>query len=322
MSAVIEKPINTSFSLELPALQLVIDQTSLGLFKECPRKYYYRMVEGWTTRGTSVHLQFGDWFHKACETYERVKSEGADHQQALRAAVRGALAATWDKALGKPWNSEHKDKNRYTLIRSIIWYLDTYALHNPARVLMFPSGRPAVELTFKYTPHDPETGEEVIALTGEPIMFSGHLDAIILMGDTPFIADHKTTSRRLGPEYFSAYTPDNQFSMYAYAGKWAFNIDVGGVICDAIKVTQKSTEFERQVIYRTDGQLREWFADTKYYIQLMGRMAERNRWPQNDKACFLCQYRPVCARDPGARQKWLETDYVKEIWDPAVRRGE
>jgi hypothetical protein len=310
-----------AFSAQLPTLQLVIDQTSLGLFKECPRKYYYRMIEGWSTRYFNVHLSFGSWFHEGCEKYERARASGLNHIEALRVAVRHALASTWDPVLGKPWNSDNKDKNRYSLIRTLVWYLDDLA-GSASKTVVLANGQPAVELTFKYIPQDYETGEELTSFTGEPIFFSGHLDSMIELQDATFISDRKTTSRRLGPGYFAAYTPDNQFSMYTHAGHWAFSTDVSGVICDAIQVSGGTSRFERQIIYRTEAQLREWYSHTKFYISLMGQMAEQNRWPMNDKACFMCQFRPVCARTPAARQTWLETDYTKEIWDPSISRGE
>lgn len=312
---------NGSFSTQLPTLQLVIDQTSLGLFKECPRKYYYRMIEGWTTRTSNVHLSFGTWFHQACEVYEHTRAFGGDHQEALRAAVKFALEATWDAKLQKPWNSDHRDKNRYTLVRTIVWYLDSAQTNNSTTVIL-ANGLPAVELTFRYQPTDPITGDELTAITGEPVEFAGHLDSIINLQGAKFISDRKTTSRRLGPDYFSAYTPDNQFSMYTHAGKFAFAENVAGVMCDAVQVLQSVSRFERQIIYRTPDQMLEWYADTKYYISLMGQMAEHNRWPMNDKACFLCPYRPVCARTPAARANWLATDYIREHWDPSVARGE
>lgn len=314
--------INRSFSTQLPTLQLVVDQTSLGLFKECPRKYYYRMIEGWVSRSSNVHLSFGGWFHGACDKYERAKAKGANHQEALRVAIRYAMAATWNAELQKPWNSENKDKNRYTLIRTIVWYLDSFGQSSMGKTIILANGEPAVELTFKYTPRDPENGDELTAITGEPMFFSGHLDLMLEMQEAPFISDKKTTSRRLGPQYFAAYTPDNQFSMYTHAGKFAFLVPVAGVICDAAQVAATYSRFERQIIYRTDAHIREWYADTKFWLSLMGRMAEQNRWPQNDKSCFNCGYRPVCARTPAARQKWLETDFVQEIWDPTVARGE
>lgn len=322
MDAIAPPSANGSFSTQLPGLQLVVDQTSLGLFKECPRKYFYRMICGWTPRTASIHLSFGTWFHKACETYERAKALGAPHDVALRAAVRYALGATWDRSLGKPWNSDHKDKHRLSLIRTIVWYLDTWGENEGAKAIILANGKPAVELTFLYCPRDPETGDELISLTGEPIHFAGHLDSIVELQEAKFISDRKTTSRRLGPGYFAAYTPDNQFSMYTHAGKFAFLTDVAGVICDAIQVSNAYSRFERQIIYRTEDQLREWFADTKFWLQLMGRMAETNRWPQNDKSCYNCPFRPVCARTPAAREKWLEADYVRETWDPSIARGE
>lgn len=316
------RPINHSFSMQLPTMQIVIDQTSLGLFKECPRKYYYRMIEGWTTRGLNVHLAFGSWFHEACEVYEHSKAFGADHNTALRNAVRHVGTVSWDKVLGKPWDSGHREKNRYTLVRTVIWYLDTYGASNRNPTIILGNGKPAVELTFKFEPKDPETGDYLEAITGERIYFAGHLDSMVDMQGGIFISDRKTTSKRLGPEYFQAYTPDNQFSMYTAAGQWAFNIDVKGVICDAAQVAQNYSRFERQVIYRTQGQLREWFADAQYYIRLMGVMAEQNRWPQNDKSCYRCPYRPICARDPAARKTWLAAEYIRDVWDPSIRRGE
>jgi hypothetical protein len=322
MSANVNTPPNYSFSTQLPTLQLVVDQTSLGLFKTCPRKYFYRMIEGWTTKSFNVHLSFGSWFHESCEKYEHAKAKGSNHQEALRVAIRYALASTWDKVLNKPWNSENKDKNRYTLIRAIVWYLDSCGENPGIQTLILSNGVPAIELTFKYTPRDYETGDELISLTGEPMFFAGHLDRMVLMEGAPFICDRKTTSRRLDPQYFAGYTPDNQFSMYTHAGKWAFQTDVTGVICDAIQTAASFARFNRQIIYRTEAQLREWYADTKFWIGLMGRMAEQNRWPQNDKSCYNCEYRPVCARTPAARNTWLEADYVKETWDPSVARGE
>jgi hypothetical protein len=280
------------------------------------------MIEGWTTRTSNVHLSFGSWFHEGCEKYERAKASGLGHQQALRVAIRHALTASWDKALGRPWNSENKDKNRYTLIRTLVWYLDAAANNNNSSTVILANGQPAVELTFKYTPTDYESGDELMAISGEPITFSGHLDSMVNIQDSIFISDRKTTSRSLGAYYFQGYSPDNQFSFYSHAGKFAYNLDISGVICDAVQVNATISKFERQVIYRSEAQLREWYADTKYYIGLMGLMAQQNRWPMNDKACFMCAYRPVCARTPSARQTWLETEYVKETWDPSIARGE
>jgi hypothetical protein len=36
-----------AFSPSIPGLQFAFDSVSLGLLKECPRKYQYTILEGW-----------------------------------------------------------------------------------------------------------------------------------------------------------------------------------------------------------------------------------------------------------------------------------
>ena len=38
-----------------PGVQWAWDSTSLGTFKDCPRKYFYTLVMGYRARGESVH---------------------------------------------------------------------------------------------------------------------------------------------------------------------------------------------------------------------------------------------------------------------------
>ena len=42
------------------------------------------------------------------------------------------------------WDTDHKYKNTFTLIRSVIRYLDQYE-HDPAKTVMLSNGKPAVE---------------------------------------------------------------------------------------------------------------------------------------------------------------------------------
>jgi hypothetical protein len=312
-----EPTVNGSFSKELWGLQTIIDQTSLGEFKECPRKYYYRIIMGWVPRTQSPHLMFGHLMHSGCEKYEHAKAQGQDHQSSVRAAVRHVLSSGWD--------SENREKNRYTLVRTLVWYLDSFGEKDKLETIILANHKPAVELTFSFNPKDFETGQELKALTGEHIHFAGHLDRMVMYQDEPFVCDRKTTRGTLGPTYFMQYTPDNQFSMYALGAKFAYDVRVKGVICDAAQVKVTFSKFERGIIYRTEAQLREWYHDAVFWVNLMGQMAEQKRWPQNDKACHYyggCPYRAVCGRTSPAREAWLELDYVKSTWDPSQPRGE
>ena len=323
---------NLSFSAQLPSLQLVIDSTSLSEFKLCPRRYYYRVVEGWVPKAPSYHLRFGLHMHRGREDYEYLRSQGADHEEAVRTVIRNAMIDTWDKEIGRPWDSgdHRRKKTRYTLLRTLVWYLDSFGKDDPARTLILRNGKPAVELTFKFIPRDYYTEQEFTAVTGEPIYFAGHLDRLAEVQGSTYICDLKTTgSSSLGESFFSQFNPDNQVSFYTYAGKWGLHDterqEVSGVIIDAAQLKVNSVFFERQIIPRTNPQIVEWLEDTKHWVNLMGIYAEAGRWPMNDKSCHYyggCPYRAVCGRTPGARSAWLEADYIKDPWDPARARSE
>jgi hypothetical protein len=54
-------------------IQYAWDSTSLGWLKTCPRLYQYSMLEGWRSRGESVHLKFGQLYHSGLELYDKAR---------------------------------------------------------------------------------------------------------------------------------------------------------------------------------------------------------------------------------------------------------
>lgn len=322
---------NLSFSTQLNTLQLVIDQTSLGEFKLCPRRYYYRIVCGWVPRTPSYHLEFGTWTHQGREVYEHSKSAGFDHEKALRNTLRYIQEATFNKDTGRAWDSGNRDKNRYTLLQTLTWYLDSFGRDDTAKTIQLNNGKPAIELSFKFVPRHSFDGREFESpITGETIWFAGHIDRLAELNGDAYVCDLKTTGRRLNDTYWAQFNPDNQVSFYTYAGKFGVEIpdkrEISGVIIDAAKVSEFGTQFERRVIPRTPQQIAEWLVDVKHWINLMGIYAEMDRWPMNDKAChtgfYGCPYQAVCSRTPPARQTWLENDYTRSVWDPSQSRSE
>jgi len=309
---------NSSFSRLLPGLQLAIDSTSLGEFKTCPRKYLYRVVLGWTPRAESVHLTFGILLHQARELYDHLRVDGRSHDEALRQTVHRALRDTWNSDLQRPWISDHKYKNRLTLLRTIVWYLDEKAREDVLQTVVLANGKPAVELSFRF-----DSG--LTSSTGEPVLLCGHLDRIAKLGDEAYIVDIKSTGGTLGPGFFSQFIPDNQFSLYSLAGRVAFETPVAGIIVDGAQVAIGFSRFERGLVGRSAEQLDEWLEDVSVWIGQMDEAARNASWPMNDKACHHyggCPFRPVCSRPPGARQQWLQADYTKRIWDPLRVRGD
>lgn len=310
---------NASFSQSLPALQLFWDSTSLGVLKECPRKYQLSIVEGWEPKGArNVHLEFGIWMHSGRERYYHERAKGAEHEQALHAALFFVLNATWNRVLKRPWASDDPIKNRFTLIRSLCWYLDKWQ-EDPMQTLILANGSPAVELSFRYP------AGFTTAATGEAIMLCGHLDRVGQLGGQTWLSDLKTTKHTIkgfsSAEYFAQFSPDNQMSLYDLAGKVVYSLPVAGLMVDAVQVAATFSRFHRSPISRNDAQREEWFRAFQVYVSQAENYAQADFWPMNDKACFRCHFRPICSRPPSARQMWLESDYHRRSWDPSVPRG-
>jgi hypothetical protein len=321
MTSSVDTGENSSFSAVMPGLQLAVDSTSLGAYKTCPYLYYLSIVCGWKPKAESVHLTFGLLLHRAREIYEHAKAEGEAHDEALDRALDWTLKATWITELRRGWISGDPTKNRLTLVRTIVWYLDKYGQDDPFKTVLLASGKPAVELSFRF-----DSGY-TYASTQERVLFCGHLDRLAIFNDDFYIPDIKSTGHTIDGSYFAKFTPDNQFSMYTLAGKIAFAVPAKGVVLDAVQVLVTGTRFQRALVPRTEQQVQEWLEDSYQVLSEMEQSARSGHWRQNDRACHNqygrpCDFREVCQRPREARQQWLAVAYKKRVWDPLQRRGD
>ena len=307
---------NSSFSTISPNLQLAWDSTSLGALKTCPRYYQYNLIEGWRPRVESVHLTFGAAYHAALEAYDHARSRGQGHEAAQREAVRRALLDTWDQARSRPWSSDDPNKNRLTLVRSVVWYLEQFA-EDPLTTVQLQNGKPAVELSFRF-----ESGHS--SQQGESFLLCGHLDRLVTTpsGET-WVLDRKTTKSLIDERWFAGFSPDNQFTLYTLAADVVYFTNVRGVIVDGAQIAVTFSRFQRGIVTRHPSALGEWFAELPLWLGHAERYAAEGYWPMNDKACGNyggCPYRPICSMPPSTRQQWLEAQYHRRVWDPLQTR--
>ena len=302
------------YSAIVPNLQIALDSTSIGEFKTCPRKYQYSIMMGLIPAGEQVHLKFGILMHKAREGYDKARCTGAEHEEALLAVVADAMTATWEG--NGPWNSGHSEKNRLSLLRAIVWYLDHYGQNDNCKTLVLRNGAPAVELSFRF-----ESGLRS-PLSGEEILLCGHLDRAAELNGDVYILDLKTTTRALNPSWFDGFTPDNQFSLYTLAGQVVLGQKVQSLIVDGIQVGATFVRFQRGLVHRSPEQIREWYNDLRTVVRTMANCAEDQYWPMNDKSCGNyggCPYRRVCSMSPEARPGILQ-GFAKRLWNPLETR--
>lgn len=318
--------LNSSFSQRLPGLQIAVDSTSLGAFKRCPRYYYYSIICGWRPKVENVHFTFGLAIHAARELYDHLRAAGTEHDEALRQVVKRLASETWDSELSRPKFVGDSYKNRNTLLRTVIWYLDAAGAEDALQTIILANGKPAVELSFRF-----DSGH--VSKSGEPWLLCGHIDRLVTLNDVPYETDIKTTKSELSDFWFKQFTPSNQFSLYLTAGQVVWNVPVQGIIVDGVRVLVNSSEFKRRLIRRDGPSLDEWLADTGQWLRRMEACAEEGEWPQNETACGHyasyadggrggCEFRDTCSRSPKQRAVWLEAEFVKRIWDPLVVRGD
>lgn len=330
-------------------IQFAWDSTSLGLLKTCPRLYQYIMIDGWGDGEESIHLRFGQEYHTALQDYELFRADGQDHEEALFQTVRMVLIATWDVDTEKPWTPQGKAtkwKNRASLLRTVIDYLDTHQ-NDPAKTYILESGKPAVELSFRFElDWGPKGAIRDIAVESlvkvapnldakfyehhyetQPYLLSGHLDRVVSFQDQLFVMDHKTTTSTPGDYYFDQYAPNNQMTLYTLASRVILDSPVKGVIINAAQLLVDSSRFVRGLTYRTSDQLQEWVADLHSWFALAEGYATANYWPMNDTACDKfggCRFRHICSKSPGVREQFLKSSFTKlapeDRWNPLRSR--
>lgn len=302
-------------------IQFAWDATSLTLVKECARKYYYSMICGWSPRGESIHLKFGIILHKALETHAKLVAQGISYDDALDQVVSLVLNETWERLdtpeglVERPWDSMDSYKNRDTLVRSVVWWLEHYR-NDPAKVFILDSGAAACELSFKM--EMPFQGVD-----GDDYLYCGHMDRVVTYGEDLFIMDHKTTKTTPGAYYFHQYNPHTQMSGYTAAGKIIYDMPISGVIIDAIQIAVGFTAFSRGITTRSAGQINEFLDNTVSWFKVAQRYAEEDTWPMNESSCNNygeCPFRKVCSQDAAVRDKFLETYFEKRQWNPLEER--
>jgi hypothetical protein len=310
-------------SFDAEGVQFAWDSTSLTVASECLRKYYYSIQRSVVPQQQSVHLIFGGLFAKALETFYAKLADGCSRDEALHIVIRDALILSWKHDLdpmgnrlpgGEPIVFNSAEKTRYSLLRSIVWYVDHYAEADAGdiRTATLQNGKAAVELSFTLEFSD-------------DILYCGHLDRVVEANGHLFWMDQKTTGKPPTSMFWNGFQTSNQFLGYTWAGQTLLRSPVRGGIVDAVAVQVGGTIFERQPITFNHDVLEEWRIGALYHIEQAREATLRNEFPMNLTACGNyggCPYRVLCTRAPSVRDRFIGGDFVEREnpWDPLVPR--
>jgi hypothetical protein len=299
------------FHSENKNLQIALDNTSLSVYKECPKKYFYKIIKGYRAPGIRAPLAWGSAYHAVVELYDGLLVQGQDEFSALRASIRLAYQLA-EKGFG-----EDTARTLTTLVRTIVWYAANYRERDPLKTHIFPNGKLGLELSFRF--YLPIT----VANTNDQYVYCGHIDKVAEYANALYAVERKHTTGQLNDEFYARYAFSSQIGGYATAGKICFDTELSGVIIDGAQVLVNSVRFGRRVVHRVHSHLEEWLDDTLIWVKLLEQSAINNYWQHNTESCNKfggCEFREICSKPPAIRTALLNQVYIIDRWNPIEDR--
>ena len=221
------------------------------------------------------------------------------------------------------WVPIDKKKNRYSLIRLVVWYTEEQPEDDASGGLspvQLPDGTPAVELRFALPL--PFVSKGFSGYRGnERFLLAGYLDGIKTHSGAKFIADYKSTGSSLGKAFYARYAPSVQMDTYDLAGSILYpDEELRGVLIEGMQMLVGGVRFGIGPLYHNDAQRAEWLAEIGGVLKLAEGYAEADYWPMNRASCAMCNFKGICSKDPGSRKMYLEAEFTKRVWNPLEDR--
>lgn len=291
-----------------PHLQLAWDATSFKAFGYCPRYYYYTVIRGFKSYSESFHLQFGRLYHSALETYDEAIALGVSHSD--------ARLLTTDKVLKESfgWESGDNTKNRFTLWRSIAFYMEQFPPETDPVKTVVLNNIPVIELNFSFNLDRSRDGYS--------FFITGYFDGLVEFANSYYVRERKTTKRQLNSDWFNSFSPDIQIDIYTIAGEVVLNEPTSGVYVDGAQIGVNFTRFARGPVPRSPDAIAEFFQDVQSTLDRVESYADERYYPKNTRNCWSCHFAKICRLNPSMREVVLNAEFRVEDWDPTLARTE
>jgi hypothetical protein len=298
-------------------IQFAWDSTSIGVFKTCPRKYWYEIIKGYQAKIMPPALAFGIAIHLMFQTWHQLLAAGMGKETALLNCVR--LAGLMGEKLPMADTSRRKEQ----LIRATVWYLDQF-WDDQAETVMLSNGKAAVEYSFTLPLFEWKDTD------GNPmeVYLCGHIDRFVKMGDRVLAADYKTSKYPLDQKFFNNFKPNTQFPIYVVASHLIAAEtqelpSTDGILLDGIQVGVNYNRYNRHIIPFSPEEINEYIEGLQYWISKGMEACETGIFPMNEESCGKyggCHFREICNKQPARREAYLKGTYIQRTWDPLKSR--
>jgi hypothetical protein len=281
-----------------------LDNYSLSLFRECPRKYFNRIDSGLipesSSKSLAPELLFGIAIHRAMDTLFNEQDLELACVRFLEAyqPVPEDVKRTPGRGISiieDYWERWYRENDRYDLSVSEVKFEV-----NIGKV------------------RGPDNAEY-------EVYYGGLIDKVLMRNDQVFLMDHKTSSWE-STYLIPAYAQSQQFKGYVWAARQinpAF-ASCTQIIVDVLLIKPKNNDFFRSEINCNEDDLEEWREGILQTIQMMLMCKHTNTWPQFGKeSCTnwnrLCPYFELCDAKKSLRRGMQSSLYTTEFWDTSDR---
>lgn len=281
----------------------------VAAYKACPQLFRREFIENWRSKTPSVHLHAGSAFARGIEV--------ARTEFYVAGASSPSAITKGKEALGEAYGDfecpSNSAKSRERMLGAYDFYWSNYPLNQDSPPIILPNGRQGIEFSFaEPLPIDnPDSGE--------PLIYSGRMDAILSFAGGSFICDEKTTSS-LGPTWSRQWDLRSQFTGYCW-GAQRNGIKVDGVLVRGVSILKTKYETQQAISYRPEWQVERWHNETKQWIWDMVQSYKVGHYRHNlDSSCSSyggCAFREACSsQDP---TPYLDVGFERRKWCPLTR---
>jgi len=285
----------------------VIDSSMRGAFSACPQKFYYNYLLHLHPSAESPDLKAGGAFARGLEVARKsFWGQGLDDKAALGEGIKAFL-----KEWGDYEPPEYHVKQQDRMAEALVEYFSHYGWTTDHVQPLVQHGEPAVEFSFALP--IPETHHPV---TGEPILYAGRFDMLGIKDDVLFVVDEKTT-KQLGQSWMANWKLRSQLTGYCWAAQ-EFGYPVAGAIIRGISILKTKYGHAEVIEPRAKWEIERWLHQLSRDVSRMIQCWKDGYWDFDlDSACSSyggCAYMDLCTSPHPER--WIETSYVKRVWNP------
>lgn len=291
----------------------VLDSSIINDLKKCPAKFDFAHCQDWKGRGTNVHLHAGGAFAVGCEATRRAfYLDGLDREASIQRGVEALMKAYGEFEAPDFGSGAAKTIDR--MAGALIFYWDNYPLnHDSAFPIMLPGEKRGIEFNFtEVLPIDhPETGN--------PLLYTGRLDAVLNFAGGHWGFDEKTTGS-LGASWGNKWALRGQFLGYTWGCRQA-GIPIKGIVVRGVSILKTKYECAESINEYADWHVDQWYSELLEWVSGAITAYKAKRWKHNyGDACDDfggCTFKHVCtSKDPAP---WLATQFERRHWDPVTR---